>query len=282
MASSLAPGGAQSTPAGLGLQGGHARGPAARWKGLELTAPARKAPCPKQRCPAEGRGNCRGLRGPRLVEKEGSHFLRNALLQINQMRALFSTKTHGNRSLENPIHHGTRSPFPTKTSLTFPLADCPPGPVQALEAPTAPRAGRASCQRASPTLALCAFSLFLPDAWWPGTVPLDGTSVGQGIHTPGSSFPVHPSFHGRRVCGEAQTGRRHPGRQGHQIDSRGSEHGTWSRRPRSPAPTPAGPGPLSSHSGEAAAAHTSPSSGPESFPKKVLETLGKSQAEERS
>lgn len=47
--------------------------------------------------------------------------------------------------------------------------------------------------------------------------------------------------------------------------------------PRSLAATPAGPGQLSSHSGEAAASHTFPSSGPESFPKEVLETLGKSQ-----
>lgn len=75
-----------------------------------------------------------------------------------------------------------------KTSLTFPLADRPPGPVQELEAPTAPRAGRASCQRASPTLALCALSLFLPDPWSPGTVPLDGTSVGQGFTHQGLPF----------------------------------------------------------------------------------------------
>lgn len=59
------------------------------------------------------------------------------------------------------------------------------------------------------------------------------------------------------------------------MDSRGSEHGMWSRR--SLAPTPAGPGQLSSQSREAAASHTFPSSGAESFPKKVLEALGKSQ-----
>lgn len=180
--------GVQSHPGGLDLQGGHTGGRAAS----PPDGTSQETPVLRAEVPSGGEKELPGSSGSPTGRERGFSFPEKP--------------TPSNKPNEPTAQHESpsREDFPH-----LPSCRSPRGPVQALGTSTPPIRGPSLVIK-EPSQACFYAPAASPSLnhGWLGTGPPEGRQRGR-LHTPVSSFSVHPSLPCRRVCGEQ--GGRHPG-----------------------------------------------------------------------